>query len=89
MKAGESRTRFYPPANLLRHFLPESPREAGAEPLAVLIVGAGFSGLAMAIRCRQAGSGPLARYLRLKTMQRESYMHFFYEVRFDTIQQPP
>ncbi|MCJ2073772.1 NAD(P)/FAD-dependent oxidoreductase [Methylobacterium sp. J-030] len=37
----------------------ESPREAGAEPLAVLIVGAGFSGLAMAIRCRQAGIGPL------------------------------
>lgn len=29
------------------------------EPLAVLIVGAGFSGLAMAIRCRQAGIGPL------------------------------
>jgi cation diffusion facilitator CzcD-associated flavoprotein CzcO len=32
---------------------------AAAEPLAVLIVGAGFSGLAMAIRCRQAGIGPL------------------------------
>jgi hypothetical protein len=29
----------------------------------------------------QAGSGPLDRYLRLKAMQRESYMHFFYEVR--------
>jgi len=29
-----------------------------AEPLAVLIVGAGFSGLAMGIRCRQAGIGP-------------------------------
>ncbi|MGU3536614.1 flavin-containing monooxygenase [Methylobacterium sp. A54F] len=29
------------------------------ETLAVLIVGAGFSGLAMAIRCRQAGIGPL------------------------------
>ena len=29
------------------------------EQLAVLIVGAGFSGLAMAIRCRQAGIGPL------------------------------
>ena len=28
----------------------------------------------------QAGSGPLDRYLRLKAMQRESYMHFFYEV---------
>ncbi len=28
--------------------------------LAVLVVGAGFSGLAMAIRCRQAGIGPLA-----------------------------
>jgi len=28
--------------------------------LAVLIVGAGFSGLAMAIRCRQSGIGPLA-----------------------------
>jgi cation diffusion facilitator CzcD-associated flavoprotein CzcO len=32
---------------------------ASASPLAVLIVGAGFSGLAMAIRCRQAGIGPL------------------------------
>ncbi len=31
----------------------------GTAPLAVLIVGAGFSGLAMAIRCRQAGIGPL------------------------------
>jgi cation diffusion facilitator CzcD-associated flavoprotein CzcO len=29
------------------------------EPLAVAIVGAGFSGLAMAIRCREAGIGPL------------------------------
>lgn len=29
------------------------------ETLEVLIVGAGFSGLAMAIRCRQAGIGPL------------------------------
>lgn len=29
------------------------------ETLAVLIVGAGFSGLAMAIRCREAGIGPL------------------------------
>ncbi len=28
--------------------------------LAVLIVGAGFSGIAMAIRCREAGIGPLA-----------------------------
>ncbi len=28
--------------------------------LAVLIVGAGFSGVAMAIRCREAGIGPLA-----------------------------
>lgn len=37
----------------------ESLRETGPEPLAVLIVGAGFSGLAMAIRCRQAGIGPL------------------------------
>ena len=27
-------------------------------PLAVLIIGAGFSGLAMAIRCKQAGIGP-------------------------------
>ncbi|MEL6060617.1 MULTISPECIES: flavin-containing monooxygenase [unclassified Methylobacterium] len=35
------------------------PRDTGPEPLAVLIVGAGFSGLAMAIRCRQAGIGPL------------------------------
>ncbi len=34
-------------------------RETAPEPLAVLIVGAGFSGLAMAIRCRQAGIGPL------------------------------
>ncbi|MBE7247575.1 MAG: NAD(P)/FAD-dependent oxidoreductase, partial [Actinomycetospora chiangmaiensis] len=33
--------------------------ETQREPLAVLIVGAGFSGLAMAIRCRQAGIGPL------------------------------
>ena len=31
---------------------------AQTEPLAVLIVGAGFSGLAMAIRCREAGIGP-------------------------------
>ena len=30
---------------------------------------------------KKAGSGPLDRYLRLKAMQRESYMHFFYEVR--------
>ncbi|MEH3148223.1 MAG: NAD(P)/FAD-dependent oxidoreductase [Methylobacterium frigidaeris] len=30
-----------------------------AEPLAVVIVGAGFSGLAMAIRCLEAGIGPL------------------------------
>ncbi|WP_373875426.1 NAD(P)-binding protein, partial [Methylobacterium trifolii] len=30
-----------------------------AETLAVLVVGAGFSGLAMAIRCRKAGIGPL------------------------------
>ena len=34
-------------------------RGTAPEPLAVLIVGAGFSGLAMAIRCRQAGIGPL------------------------------
>ena len=34
-------------------------RETAPEPLAVLIVGAGFSGLAMAIRCRQVGIGPL------------------------------
>jgi cation diffusion facilitator CzcD-associated flavoprotein CzcO len=33
--------------------------ESGAETLEVLIVGAGFSGLAMAIRCRQAGIGPM------------------------------
>lgn len=33
--------------------------EPAAEPLEVLIVGAGFSGLAMAIRCRQAGIGPM------------------------------
>ncbi|XYD07599.1 NAD(P)/FAD-dependent oxidoreductase [Methylobacterium sp. NMS12] len=33
--------------------------EPAPETLAVLIVGAGFSGLAMAIRCRQAGIGPL------------------------------
>ena len=33
--------------------------EPARDPLAVLIVGAGFSGLAMAIRCRQAGIGPL------------------------------
>ncbi|WP_457106272.1 flavin-containing monooxygenase [Methylobacterium sp. P5_C11] len=33
--------------------------ETAPETLAVLIVGAGFSGLAMAIRCRQAGIGPL------------------------------
>jgi cation diffusion facilitator CzcD-associated flavoprotein CzcO len=33
--------------------------EPADETLAVLIVGAGFSGLAMAIRCRQAGIGPL------------------------------
>ena len=33
--------------------------EPASETLAVLIVGAGFSGLAMAIRCRQAGIGPL------------------------------
>ncbi|SDA32688.1 Predicted flavoprotein CzcO associated with the cation diffusion facilitator CzcD [Methylobacterium sp. UNC378MF] len=33
--------------------------EPASEILAVLIVGAGFSGLAMAIRCRQAGIGPL------------------------------
>ncbi|MDP4004376.1 NAD(P)/FAD-dependent oxidoreductase [Methylobacterium sp. NEAU K] len=32
---------------------------SAAETLEVLIVGAGFSGLAMAIRCRQAGIGPL------------------------------
>ncbi|MDP4026027.1 NAD(P)/FAD-dependent oxidoreductase [Methylobacterium sp. NEAU 140] len=35
---------------------------SGADPeeiLAVLIVGAGFSGIAMAIRCRQAGIGPI------------------------------
>jgi len=32
--------------------------EPASAPLAVLIVGAGFSGLAMAIRCRQAGIGP-------------------------------
>ena len=35
------------------------PNETGPEPLAVLIVGAGFSGLAMAIRCKQAGIAPL------------------------------
>jgi cation diffusion facilitator CzcD-associated flavoprotein CzcO len=34
-------------------------REAAPEPLAVLIVGAGFSGRALAIRCRLAGMGPL------------------------------
>ena len=33
--------------------------EPASETLAVLSVGAGFSGLAMAIRCRQAGIGPL------------------------------
>ncbi|KNY22901.1 NAD(P)/FAD-dependent oxidoreductase [Methylobacterium sp. ARG-1] len=33
--------------------------EPASEPLEVLIVGAGFSGLAMAIRCRQAGIGPM------------------------------
>jgi len=37
----------------------EPVRDTRSEPLAVLIVGAGFSGLAMAIRCRQAGIGPL------------------------------
>ncbi|MDH3028569.1 MULTISPECIES: flavin-containing monooxygenase [Methylobacterium] len=37
----------------------ETASETASETLAVLIVGAGFSGLAMAIRCRQAGIGPL------------------------------
>ena len=37
----------------------EAAPATGRDPLAVLIVGAGFSGLAMAIRCRQEGIGPL------------------------------
>ncbi|MCJ2142585.1 flavin-containing monooxygenase [Methylobacterium sp. E-066] len=36
-----------------------SAHATAAETLEVLIVGAGFSGLAMAIRCKQAGIGPL------------------------------
>ncbi|MDR7040080.1 cation diffusion facilitator CzcD-associated flavoprotein CzcO [Methylobacterium sp. BE186] len=36
----------------------EPPEELPRETLAVLIVGAGFSGLAMGIRCREAGIGP-------------------------------
>jgi homoserine dehydrogenase len=32
---------------------------------------------------KKLGSGPLERYQAVRRMQRESYIHFFYEVRGD------